>query len=308
MDVCPQNRAGLVSSSRLKNVVVRAGFGMYADRGEYFTELFASAGLGISGPFSVTTQQPFTVPQNTACVGMGCLAGAPFGTTPFPPPPSNLSEVAGLIYNQSQLSGCPEPVTPTCTPTGFANSDFLFGGYDPTNKLPYSENWSLDLQWQPKNDVVLTVAYIGNHGVHQPLPIPLTSPGWRRPATRLTGRFTAMTSRRRMPTQSFADRAGANDNRCILVLRRKYGSAHSLYRLQSKRGLLACRGHLHLQRIAVAGDQENVSWLPPERFLHALIRVSMKAAGSGQGCSSTGTTLFTQELPMPHRISIELTS
>jgi hypothetical protein len=163
--------------SRFKNVVVRAGFGMYADRGEYFTELSASAGLGISGPFSVTTQQPFTVPVNSSCAGTGCLAGAPFGTAPLTPPPSNLTQVASLIYNQSQLSGCAEPVTPTCTPTGFANSDFLFGGYDPTNKLPYSENWSLDLQWQPKNDFVLTLAYIGNHGVHQPIPIPFNQPG-----------------------------------------------------------------------------------------------------------------------------------
>src|SRR6202040_2365372 len=96
------------SPSRFKNVVVRAGFGMYADRGEYFTELSASAGLGISGPFSVTTQEPFTVPVNTSCVGMGCLAAGPFGTTPLPPPPSNLSQVATLIYNQSQLSGCSE--------------------------------------------------------------------------------------------------------------------------------------------------------------------------------------------------------
>lgn len=177
------------SPSALKNVVVRAGFGMYADRGEYFTELSASAGLGISGPFSVTTQQPFTVPVNTSCVGTGCLAGNPFGTKPFTPPPSNLSEVAGLIYNQSQLSGCAEPVTPTCAPTGFANSDFLFGGYDPTNKLPYSENWSLDFQWQPKNDVVLTVAYIGNHGVHLPIPIPFNQPAVATPSNPINGQI-----------------------------------------------------------------------------------------------------------------------
>lgn len=177
------------SPSRFKNVVVRAGFGMYADRGEYFTELSASAGLGISGPFSVTTQEPFTVPVNTSCVGTGCLVGAPFGTTPFAPPPSNLSGVAGLIYNQSQLSGCPEPVTPTCSPTGFANSDFLFGGYDPKNKLPYSENWSLDLQWQPKNDIVLTLGYIGNHGVHQPLPIPFNQPGVATPSNPINGQI-----------------------------------------------------------------------------------------------------------------------
>jgi hypothetical protein len=175
------------SPSRLKNVVVRGGFGMFADRGEYFTELSASAGLGISGPFSVTTQEPFTVPVNTSCVGQGCLTAAPFGTAALPPPPSNLSGVAALIHNQSELSGCPEPVTPTCTPTGFANFDALFGGYDPTNKLPYSENWSLDLQWQPKNNLVLTLAYIGNHGVHQPLPIPFNQPGVATPTNPING-------------------------------------------------------------------------------------------------------------------------
>jgi hypothetical protein len=179
------------SPSRFKNVVVRAGFGMYADRGEYFTELSASAGLGISGPFSVTTQEPFTVPVVASCPlgNVGCLSTGPFGTTPLAPPPGNLTQVAGLIYNQSQLSGCAEPVTPTCTPTGFANSDFLFGGYDPTNKLPYSENWSLDLQWQPKNNLVLTLGYVGNHGVHQPIPIPFNQPGVATPTNPINGQI-----------------------------------------------------------------------------------------------------------------------
>jgi hypothetical protein len=186
-------RIGIAWSPKsLKNIVIRAGFGMYADRGEYFTELSASAGLGISGPFSVTTQQPFTVPIVATCntsSGTGCLTAGPFGTTTPPPPPNNLSGVASLIYNQSQLSGCAEPVTPTCTPTGFANSDFLFGGYDPKNKLPYSENWSFDLQWQPKNNVVLTLGYIGNHGVHQPIPIPFNQPGVATPTNPINGQI-----------------------------------------------------------------------------------------------------------------------
>ena len=177
------------SPSFMKNFVVRAGFGMYADRGEYFTELSTSAGLGISGPFSVTTQEPFTVPVSASCKGTGCLTGAPFGTAPLPPPPSNLSQLATLVHNQSELSGCPEPVTPTCTPTSDAAFAALFGGYDPKNKLPYSENWSLDLQWQPKNDVVLTLAYIGNHGVHQPLPIPFNQPGVATPTNPINGQI-----------------------------------------------------------------------------------------------------------------------
>ena len=177
------------SPSKIKNFVVRGGFGIFADRGEYFTELSASAGLGISGPFSVTTQQPFTVPFNSTCSNIDCLAGAPFGTKPLAPPPSNLSGVKSLVFNQSGLSGCAEPVTPTCTPTGFANFDFLFGGYDPANKLPYSENWSLDLQWQPKNDVVLTMAYIGNHGVHQPIPVPFNQPAIATPSHPVNGQI-----------------------------------------------------------------------------------------------------------------------
>jgi hypothetical protein len=184
-------RLGLAwSPARFKNVVVRAGFGIYADRGEYFTELSASAGLGISGPFSVTTQQPFTVPVVAGCAaGVNCLTVGPFSASVIPPPPTNLGGVANLIYNQSQLSGCAEPVTPTCTPTGFANSDFLFGGYDPTNKLPYSENWSLDFQWQPKNNLVLTLGYIGNHGVHQPIPIPFNQPGVATPTNPINGQI-----------------------------------------------------------------------------------------------------------------------
>jgi Carboxypeptidase regulatory-like domain len=182
------------SPSRFKNVVVRAGFGMYADRGEYFTELSASAGLGISGPFSVTTQQPFTIPVVATCPnntssssGLNCLSMGPF--MPVSPPPTNLSGLSNLIYNQSQLSGCGEPVTPTCTPTGTPASDFLFGGYDPKNKLPYSENWSLDLQWQPKNNLVLTLGYIGNHGVHQPIPIPFNQPGVATPTNPINGQI-----------------------------------------------------------------------------------------------------------------------
>ena len=187
-------RIGLAwSPSRYKNVVVRAGFGIYADRGEYFTELSASAGLGISGPFSVTTQEPFTVPVNAVCnnpSGVQCLAAAPFaGTAATTPPPNNLTQVANLVFNQSQLSGCAEPVTPTCTPTGFANPDFLFGGYDPKNTLPYSENWSLDLQWQPKNNLVLTLGYVGNHGVHQPIPIPFNQPGVATPSNPINGQI-----------------------------------------------------------------------------------------------------------------------
>jgi hypothetical protein len=69
------------------------------------------------------------------------------------------------------------------------NFDFLFGGYDPKNKLPYSENWSLDTQWQPRNDLVLTLGYIGNRGVHQPIPIPFNQPGIATPSHPINGQI-----------------------------------------------------------------------------------------------------------------------
>jgi Carboxypeptidase regulatory-like domain len=168
-------RIGAVwSPSFLKNFVIRAGFGMYYDRGEFFTEFSPGAGGDISGPFGVTVAPPFVVqifaPQATSSTGPGSFS-SPFGSGAPPPPPTSLAGVASLVPNATQLVN---------TQTTFCNSNgipsgcgpFFFGGYDPNNKLPYSENWNLDLQWQPYNTLLVNVAYIGNHGVHLVMPIP----------------------------------------------------------------------------------------------------------------------------------------
>ena len=151
----------------LRNVVVRTGFGMYYDRGEYFAELSPPAGGGISGPFGVTVEEPFVVPFYAVS---NATFGVPFGTTPPPPPPANLSSVRALIPNANQLLN---QTTPYCNSLGEGFcSPLFFGGYDPRNKLPYSENWTVDLQWQPKNTLVFSVGYVGNHGVHETVPLP----------------------------------------------------------------------------------------------------------------------------------------
>lgn len=155
------------SPAALHNVVIRAGFGMYYDRGEYFTELSPGAGGGVSGPFGVTVAEPFVVPFYA--IAGGSFA-QPFGTAPPPPPPSNLSQVQALLPNANLLLA---QTTNYCNSIGESGcGPFLFAGYDPRNKLPYSENWTLDLQWQPKNDLVLTLGYVGNHGVHETIPLP----------------------------------------------------------------------------------------------------------------------------------------
>jgi carboxypeptidase family protein len=168
-------RIGAVwSPSFLKNFVIRAGFGMYYDRGEFFTEFSPGAGGDISGPFGVTIAPPFVVqtftPAATPPTGPGTFS-SPFGSGAPPPPPTSLAGVASLVPNATQLVNTQ---TTFCNNNGITSGcgPFFFGGYDPNNKLPYSENWNLDLQWQPFNTLLFNVAYIGNHGVHLVMPIP----------------------------------------------------------------------------------------------------------------------------------------
>lgn len=161
-------RIGVVySPGFLKNLVIRAGFGMYYDRGEFFSELSPSAGGGVSGPFGVTVEEPFVVPfypSDTATFAV------PFGTAAPPAPPNNFSSIEALIPNAALLQ---ERTTAFCESIGQSYCGPLdFGGYDPKNKLPYSQNWTLDLQWQPVNDLVFTLGYVGNHGVHGLIPLP----------------------------------------------------------------------------------------------------------------------------------------
>src|SRR5260370_34096221 len=76
----------------------------------------------------------------------------------------------------------PTPPLANCGPLQFA-------AYDPNNKLPYSENYMLDLQWQPKNDLVLTLSFVGNHGVHETIPVPFNQPGIATPSNPINGQI-----------------------------------------------------------------------------------------------------------------------
>ena len=79
----------------------------------------------------------------------------------------------GLVPNKAQC--WPDP---TLT---------LFSGYDPANVLPYTENWSFDLQWQPLNSVQLSLGYVGNHGQHEVMPIPFNQPRIATPSAPING-------------------------------------------------------------------------------------------------------------------------
>src|SRR5215472_8225613 len=153
-------RAGVAwSPSFLKNFVVRAGFGIYYDRGEFFSEFSPGAGRGFNGPFGVTLALPFVAQLSTTPTS---TLSNPFGSAP-PPPPTNAQAITQLLPNIVGLKS--------------GASTYLFGGYDMNNVLPYTENWSFDLQWQPMNSWVMTLGYVGNRGLHEVLPIPFNQAG-----------------------------------------------------------------------------------------------------------------------------------
>jgi hypothetical protein len=143
----------------LKNIVIRAGYGLFYDRGEYFSELSPSAGAGVNGPFGVTVAAPFV--QKVSGTSQGTLSN-PFAGTVVPPDVTNQTLFAGLVPNKAGVAK--------------GNQTYTFAGYDPANVLPYTENWSFDVQWQPTNTMTITAGYVGNHGQHEILPIPYNQP------------------------------------------------------------------------------------------------------------------------------------
>lgn len=147
-------------------LTIRAGFGMYADRGEFFSYLSPSAGGGFNGPFGVTLAPPFVTP---IFASKGATFATPFGTTAPAAPPASAAAFQALLPNLSQTESGDYPA-------GNLFGPFLYGGYDINNKLPYSENWTFDLQYQVANNWLLSVGYVGNHSIHNVLPIPFNQP------------------------------------------------------------------------------------------------------------------------------------
>jgi hypothetical protein len=168
------------SPARFANkLVVRAGWGLYYDRGELFTYLSPgfAAGVITGGPFGVNQAPPFVNAQECTASTLyqfyipTCDPGTygltnPFGTTLGPPPSGNPASINDYLPN----TGVPG----VGIAAGILEGQplFPFGVYNRKNKLPYTMNQTLDIQWQPRNDIAIDVGYVGNLGRHEVIPVP----------------------------------------------------------------------------------------------------------------------------------------
>jgi Carboxypeptidase regulatory-like domain len=168
-----------VAWSPTSKLTIRSGFGIYYDRGQFFSEFSPPAGAGFNGPFGVTLAPPFVQP---IFAQTGATLAAPFGTTPFPQPVGSAAAFQALLPNIAQTES-------GSYPTGNKFGPFLFGGYDINNKLPYTENWTFDIQYQANNNWLFSAAYVGNHGNHEIIPIPFNEPQIATPSNPINGQI-----------------------------------------------------------------------------------------------------------------------
>jgi hypothetical protein len=173
-------------------VVVRTGFGMYYDRGELFSYFSPGYAIGTvtGGPFGANQSLPF-VNDSSCTIGSlydgfipTCGGGGGFGGPVLPAFGNATADAMGNLGNPYG-TGNPEFTAPK-SPKSSDLSNYLpnlaaiadgaqpvsLGIYDRRNKLPYTYNYTLDVQWQPRNDLAIDVGYVGNLGRHQVIPIP----------------------------------------------------------------------------------------------------------------------------------------
>ena len=205
-------------------LVVRAGGGLYYDRGELFTYFSPGYAIGTvtGGPFGVNQQLPFVnastcpsvsqslyeyyIPTCGGNGGFGPPTGPPtdaagdlenpYGTSLEYAAPKNpkSSDLANYLPNVCSIVNEGLGDIPGICPAAPGNPNGLvtnngqpisLGVYDRANKLPYTMNYTLDLQWQPRNDLAIEVGYVGNLGRHQVIPLPFNQPTIASPSNQL---------------------------------------------------------------------------------------------------------------------------
>lgn len=176
-------RLGIAWSPRRFNdkVVIRAGTGLYYDRGELYTYLSPGFAEGVinGGPFGVNQTPPYVTAQACptasyylgyipTCDGTSYSLSSPWGPSLGPKPSGNPADITQYLPNEGAIASGAQL--------------FSFATYNRANKLPYTINDTLDIQWQPRNDLAIEVGYVGNLGRHGVVPIPFNQPGVASPS------------------------------------------------------------------------------------------------------------------------------
>ena len=76
-------------------------------------------------------------------------------------------------------------------PPGNLYGPFIFSGYDINNKLPYTENWTFDLQYQMGSGWLVSAGYVGNHGQHLVVPVTFNEPDIATPTNPVNGQTSS---------------------------------------------------------------------------------------------------------------------
>jgi hypothetical protein len=191
-------RFGVAWSPKMfdNKIVVRAGWGMYFDRGELFTYLSPGVAAGVipGGPFGVNQSPPFVASQV-------CSTIATFYEFFIPTCDATTNSSGTLVNATGGSFNNPWGNTLTASPTGnpaniylpnaaaIVNGSplFAFADYNRANKLPYTLNQTLDIQWQPRSDLMIEVGYVGNLGRHEVIPVPFNQAGIASPTHTIHG-------------------------------------------------------------------------------------------------------------------------
>jgi Carboxypeptidase regulatory-like domain len=155
-------------------IVWSGGAGMYYDRGEYFSYLSQPSGGGIGGPFGVTMAPPLGAQYSASNTTLANPMGSVVITPPNPNPAFFTNELQEVLSPNGGLMSCTSQNS--TSGDGCYISPFYFGAYDRANKLPYSINYTLKFQWQPRYDTAITIGYAGNRGRHGVIPLPFNQP------------------------------------------------------------------------------------------------------------------------------------
>ena len=166
--------------------MVRSGAGIYYDRGELFSYLSPgyAAGETTAGPFGVNQSPPFVNTQFCPSTPSAYLyyisicntsLENPWGSSAGPLPTGNPANI--YLPNQAAILNNPAQQLPS------------FATYDRANKLPYTMNYTFDIQWQPRRDLAIDIGYVGNSGRHEVMPIPFNQAGIATPTNPIHGQY-----------------------------------------------------------------------------------------------------------------------